>query len=76
MIDGDKYKQIVTKIYAQIRFVIYQQVKSKNASKTTPNGHPTIIPEQDLHAIVNQVDVEQIRQDVFKLYQIEYGLDT
>ena len=34
------------------------------------------IPEEELQDLVAGLDLETIRQESFKLYEINYGLDT
>ena len=68
-LDSDSYKQIVTKIYAVIRFRLYQKIKNK----LLKNGS---LGESELRECVRDLDIEVVRQDVFHLFQISYGRDT
>ena len=67
-LDFDSYKQIVTKIYAVIRHRLYLKIKAK-----LKNGS---LGEMELRECVRDLDIESVRQDVFKLYEISYGRDT
>ena len=70
-LDYESYKQIITKIYAVIRFKLYQKIKVyalKSNSST--------LSEATLKDIVKELDIEVIRREVFKLFEISFGLDT
>ncbi len=62
-LDFDSYKQIVSKVYAVIRFKLYQKIKFK-LSKSI-NG---TISEGELKECVKELEIESIRKDVFDLY--------
>ena len=35
-----------------------------------------VVEEQDVDTLVKEIDIEMVRKEVFKLYRVNYGLDT
>ncbi|CDW79653.1 UNKNOWN [Stylonychia lemnae] len=69
-LDLESYKQIGYKIYAVIRYKLYQKLKPLQKKEIGYLG------ENEIKDCVKDLDVEQIRQEVFKLFEIDTGLDS
>ena len=94
------YQQIVSKVYAVIRYKVYQKIKNKHrksnkrskqlgqSDENDSNDMPetglkineitatVIVGEKDIEDLLNEIDAEAIRQEVFNIYNIKYGLNT
>lgn len=80
---------IIAKVYAVIRYRVYQQIqKKKRAQKglnqqsgSNPNdsmlsSQSIALNNEDITNMLREIDIEEINREVFTLYNIKYGLDT
>lgn len=83
---------MVNKVYAVTRYKVYleiqkkvrnQKLKKQKAPRANPNMNDSVlsttsmaIGEDELTRLITDLDIDDINQEVFKLYGIQYGLDT
>ena len=86
----DTYQQIIHKVYSVIRYRVYQNIQKKvraerkiTRQKSNPNQNDSVVSsnslalgEQDLTNLVKDLDVEAVHKEVFRLYDLKFGLDT
>ena len=49
---------------------------NSNLNDSDISGKSLVMGEEDLQDLINELDIEAIRREVFSLYDIRFGLDT
>lgn len=82
------YQKIISKVYAVIRYRVYQEIQKKMRStkglkrqNTNPNDsmlstNSLALGEDDITNLIKNLDIEEINREVFQLYEVAFGLDT
>lgn len=85
-ITDDEYKQIVSKLYASIRFEIYRQVKQRrmclkpdtdetfNDLESPERTHESqMLDESEIRDLIQTLDTDHISREVFALFGVQFN---